>query len=370
MAGAMGFGRFFYTPVLPGMMSGLELSATDAGNIAAANFAGYLAGAILSAYGWAAGRERLVALGALVGTALLLLAMGVANSVTAFIVIRFLAGIASAFAMVFVSSIVLAHGQHRPAVTMLHYGGVGTGIALSSALAYGVNGAFGGAAHGWRVDWIAGAVIVAIVAVVVHLLLPRPVAHGKAVAETPIAWSPKLGLVVTSYALFGFGYVITATFLVTIARMGHAGPVVEFLAWFITGCAAAVSIAVWNPLVKRVGLGAAYIAATVLLGAGVLASVTLPPVAGALTGGFLLGATFMVVTAFGLQIGRHLAPKSQRRIFATMTAAFGSGQIVGPLAAGWIAERSGGSFTAPTLLAVAILAIAVLLVLPLARFRG
>ena len=76
MAAAMGFGRFFYTPVLPGMIAGIPISSADAGYIAAGNFAGYLAGAVLAGYGWAAGRERLVSISALTASALLLAAMG------------------------------------------------------------------------------------------------------------------------------------------------------------------------------------------------------------------------------------------------------------------------------------------------------
>ena len=75
MASAMGFGRFSFTPILPGMMADVPLSAGDAGIVAAGNFAGYLAGAVLSAYSWGSGRERLVALGGLFSTAALLLAM-------------------------------------------------------------------------------------------------------------------------------------------------------------------------------------------------------------------------------------------------------------------------------------------------------
>jgi predicted MFS family arabinose efflux permease len=81
MAVAMGLGRFFYTPVLPEMMAGLGLGPSEAGWIASANYAGYLLGAILAAWGWAEGIERKVALSALIATALLLLAMGLASDV-------------------------------------------------------------------------------------------------------------------------------------------------------------------------------------------------------------------------------------------------------------------------------------------------
>jgi MFS family permease len=97
-----------------------------------------------------------------------------------------------------------------------------------------------------------------------------------------------------------------------------------------------------------------------------LASVTLPPVFGVLVGGLFLGLTFMVITAYGLQLGREFSAQSPRRAFAFMTAAFGTGQAIGPLVAGWVAQIT-GSFTAPTILAVIVLVCSILLMVPVLR---
>ncbi|KPH08675.1 MFS transporter [Rhizobium acidisoli] len=369
MAAAMGFGRFSYTPILPGMMSGVPLSAADAGFIASANFVGYLVGAVLAAYGWAAGRERLVALLALLATAILLAAMAATNSVAVFAVIRFLAGLASAFAMVFTSSIVLSHGAAagNDHVQAAHFGGPGAGIALSSIMVFLIGLGFHGGQDSWRADWIGGALYCAASLVVVFLLLPSAPAQSARTGKEPaLVWSRPMVLITLSYGLFGFGYVITATFLVTIARLSSTGAFVEFLCWFIAGLTSAVALFAWKPLVRPLGLGGVYVAALLVEAAGVLATVMLPHSAAPLIGGALFGATFLAITAYGLQIGRKLSPESPRRILAMMTAAFGVGQIVGPVVAGWIAERS-GSFTVPTVIAAAALLVCAALVMPVIK---
>jgi MFS family permease len=62
----------------------------------------------------------------------------------------------------------------------------------------------------------------------------------------------------------------------------------------------------------------------------------------------------MAPTALGIQAARQLAPLSTRRVFAIMTAAFGLGQIIGPIVAGMLAEWS-GSFFVPSMLAAGVL---------------
>lgn len=364
MALAMGFGRFSYTPILPSMISGLGLSASDAGIVASANFAGYLLGAILASYNWASGRERGVALAALAATVLLLGAMPLFSNLVAFGVIRFLAGVASAFAMIFTTSLVmgLAGSGHRQ--QGIHFGGVGFGIALSSLLIFLVK-PLGGMFSAWQNEWLTMAVFGLASFFVIAGLLPKPQAQATdALREPRLVWRLPLVLITVSYGLFGFGYVITATFLVTIARNSDAGAVMEFASWFITGIAAAISLFFWRPFVVRAGLTATFIAGVAVEALGVLGTVSLPVSVAPVLGGLLFGGTFIMITAIGLQIGRVEAPESPRKALAIMTSAFGTGQMTGPVVAGWIAEKT-GDFNAATLAAAVVLAVSALLAAPL-----
>jgi predicted MFS family arabinose efflux permease len=356
MAVAMGIGRFVYTPILPGMMDGLGLSASDAGLVASANFLGYLIGAILGAGGWGQGRERTVMLAALAASAVLAALMGATGDLAAFLLIRFLAGIASAFVMVFLSTIVFSHlaAGGRSSYQALHFGGVGAGIAVSSVM----TGALFVAGAGWPAGWFwSGALSLAGFLAVLGLVRSGPVAEGTVRREPPLPKSAALARIIIAYGIFGFGYIVTATFLVAIVREGEAGRLFESVVWFVTGLAGAPSVWLWNKVARKIGLTAAFAAGCLVEAAGVVASVSLGGYAGPLIGGVLLGGTFIAVTAFGLQAGRLLAGEAPRRALALMTASFGLGQILGPIFAGAVADWS-GSFVLPSLGAAAALLIA------------
>jgi predicted MFS family arabinose efflux permease len=70
----------------------------------------------------------------------------------------------------------------------------------------------------------------------------------------------------------------------------------------------------------------------------------------------------MGLTALGLTAARKFSAGDPRRNIALMTAAFGTGQIVGPALAGVMADQLGG-FIAPTLAAAISLVIAASLAL-------
>lgn len=360
MAVAMGIGRFVYTPILPSMMEGLGLSASDAGLIASANYLGYFVGAILASGGWGASRERVIVLAGLAASSLLAGAMALGDGVHLFAAIRFLAGMASALTMIFITTIVLASIAEagRQDLQALHFSGVGLGIAVSSVLTgylYAIDTL-------WHESWLWVGALSLVGAAIASLLIEKgPARKVSEKAEPALPRSASLYRVIVAYGIFGFGYVVTATFLVAIVRGGNSGPLAESAVWLVTGIAAFLSLWIWTPVRRRFGMAKSFALGCVVESAGVAASVVVPGIAGPLIGGALLGGTFVILTAFGLEAGRRRAGAAPRRVLAWMTAAFGIGQIIGPVVAGYMADWS-GDFVLASLAAAVSLGIAAIII--------
>jgi predicted MFS family arabinose efflux permease len=353
LAAAIGIGRFVYTPILPVMAEALNLSKSNAGLIASANLLGYLIGALLAATPRLPGSRRTWLLGSLGISALTTGAMSLTSSLAVFMTLRFAGGAASAFVLVLSSALVLEQlaiaGKSR--LSSIHFAGVGVGIAVSavivsSLLATGAD---------WRTLWSAvGLLALAAVGIVAWLV---PARHPTPILPPQSARQPRprgLASLITAYGLFGFGYVITATFLVAIVRGSHQLRPVEPLIWLVVGLTAAPSVTLWSRAATRFGIPRLFSIACVTEAIGVAASVLWPSTAGALFAAALLGGTFMGLTALGLAGARQLVPQNPRPVLAQMTAAFGLGQIIGPVLAGYLSDLTGG-FALPSLLAAAAL---------------
>lgn len=357
LAAGMGIGRFVYTPILPDMAAALDLSKSAVGLIASANFVGYLAGALLAALPWLPGGRRAWFLGGLAASAGTTAAIAVSDGMPAFLLLRFAGGVASAFVLVLGSALVLDRLAmlRRPGWGALHFAGVGIGIGASAILVSGLHAS--GAT--WRTLWLASGALSAIAVPLVLWLVPEAAA-ARHTRTTVIARAPLprgLSALALCHGLFGFGYVVTATFIVAMVRAAPQAHALEPLVWLAVGIAAAPSTALWGWLAGRIGPLRAYALACLVEAVGVAAGGVWSSPAGALVAAVLLGGTFMGITALGFAAARSLGPSQERRSFAVITAGFGVGQIAGPSVAGALLDST-HSYTAPSLLAAAAVAIA------------
>ena len=366
LASAMGISRFVYTPILPVMAASLGLGPGTAGLIASANFAGYLSGAIAATARRLPGGRRVWFVGSLAVSALTTMMMGFASGLPEFLLLRFAGGAAGAFVLVLATAAVIETLAEagRNGLGALHYAGVGVGIALSAIVVALLNSQ----GVGWRTLWIVtGLIALALTPLPALALRWRAPLAGSAALSAPIGRA-MLPLSICHF-LFGFGYAVTATFLIAMARAAPETRSVEPLIWTVVGVTAAPSLILWLWVAGRIGSRRAYAIASILESAGVLLAGGWPTPAGLLAGAALLGGTFMGITALGFSVARTAGGAGQERRFAIITIGFSLGQALGPVLGGALAEMSGNYWSASALAASALLLAAVLVIVtaPAAR---
>jgi MFS family permease len=177
----------------------------------------------------------------------------------------------------------------------------------------------------------------------------------------------RLIALIAAYGLFGFGYVITATFISTMVRTSPEIRSIEPVIWLVFGLAAVPSVALWTWIGRRWGDDRSFAIACLGEAVGVAMSVLTTNALLVVVSAVLLGGTFVGITALGLVRARRLATGDPRRSIAFMTAAFGLGQMIGPTFAG-LTYGLDDSFLVPSLVASAALLVAAGLVMnPAAR---
>ncbi|HEU5094969.1 MAG TPA: YbfB/YjiJ family MFS transporter [Reyranella sp.] len=350
LAAGLGIGRFVYTPILPPMVEALGLSKSQAGLIASANFVGYLAGALLAAL-HLPGSRRGWLLGGLAMNVLCLAAMGLTNSLTLFLLLRLVAGIASAFILIFASALVLDRlaVAGRSPLSAVHFAGVGGGIVVSAALVATLSD--------WRIMWFASAALALAASVAVWTMVPPDRPHAAATTTSSRSKpNARFLLLAAAYGLFGFGYIITATFIVAMVRGSPEIASLESYIWVMFGLAAVPSVSLWTWLGQRFGVLAMFAAAALVEAIGVAASALWISAATVVLSSVLVGGTFVGLTALGLVAARDGKGDPRGRI-ALMTASFSAGQILGPAFAGYAYDLT-GSFAVPSWCAAAALVLA------------
>lgn len=351
LASAMGVGRFAFTPMLPLMQAAGVLDLPQGAWLAAVNYLGYLVGALacvvfppppLQATRWG-----------LVAVAVLTLAMGLPGGFVAWLLLRFGAGVASACVVVGVSAWVLTTlaALGRSSLAGVVFAGVGTGIAVAGLV--GLAAALAGLAP--APTWLLLGSASALVAAGVWRALPARSEAGAPSAGVRSALGAAGWRLVVCYGLFGFGYIVPATFLPAQARVLVADPALFGWVWPAFGLAAALSTLAASALFREAPPRRLWAVSQAVMAAGLLVAALWPSLAGLLVCAVCVGGTFMVMTMAAMQEARRLAATGAPRLIAAMTAAFAAGQLIGPFTIKWFGAQGDDALRHPQLLAAALL---------------
>jgi MFS family permease len=349
LAVGMGFGRFSFTGMYPLMVQEGRLTVAGGSLAASANYLGYLIGALILSRRMHQRHSVWLCQVAMIGSVLCLVALSFAHGLSHVLNVRLLAGTFSALAMVSASTWLLEQvdSEHGPPIL---YSGVGLGILISAELISGSDRAGLSSAAGWSVLAAAAALLSAWAWLRVSRKMNPSISNSNGfndLTQRTGRWiSPSMMILV--YGLAGFGYIVTATFLPLFAK-NAIGDVDPMQVWAAFGLAAVPSCFLWHSLHRRLGSRAVLILNLGVQAAGVLLPAVNQSALVFLVSAILVGGTFVGVVTIVMPAAKSIGAGARFNMMAAMTAAYGVGQIVGPLVSNALIASTHSS--APPLLA-------------------
>jgi len=380
--GALGFGRFAYTPILPSMKEGLSLTYAQMGWIGTGNFVGYLVFSLLGGYLATRIGSRVVISVSLVLVAVSLILTGLSDSFEFALAMRFLTGAGSAGSNVPIMALASAWFavSRRGMASGILVSGSSIALFLLGPLIPFIQLSF--PRSGWRICWYTLGILTFFVALVNYLFLRnrpeeknlKPIGESSSapLSSAAFSWSNlyssrSLWHLAGVFFTFGFSYIIYiqffSAFLVNEIKLspGKAGNYLMLLGILSIFCGP-----IWGTVSDFIGRK--YGLALVLLTQGtsylLFALVNSNP--GYLISTVLFGLTAwsvpsIVAAAVGDAVGARLAPAA----LGFTILIFGTGQALAPPVAGKIADLT-GSFTPAFILSAVVAFIGVVAALRLA----
>ncbi len=375
----LGFGRFALGMLLPSMASTLKLSYSQIGFISTGNFIGYLASVLLCGQiARKIGSRRLIVI-ALVFIGVSMALISQAGGFRTVMILYMITGMGSGAANVPVMGLITAWFDRAIRGRAAGFVVIGSGFAIiiSGKLIPFVNRLSG--AEGWRTNWLILAGAVTASAVIGHLFLRnRPEEKGlrplgsedrdvtiipHSITKTTSIYKNKaLYLLGAIYFLFGYTYVIYATFIVTtlVKERGFSETIAgNFWSW--VGLLSLLSGPVFGALSDRFGrrTGLMTVFSLQML-AYLLVAASLPPLFLYLSIGFYGIVAWSIPSIMVAAVSEYVGVDRALAAFGFITFIFGLGQIAGPSIAGVLAERT-GSFSSSFFMAAVLAGIAIVL---------
>jgi MFS family permease len=376
---SLGFGRFALGMLLPAMAESLNLTYSQMGLISTSNFVGYLVAVLLCGHISSKTGSRLLIFYALLLVAVSMLLVSRANSFITVAIIYTLTGMGSGASNVPMMALIASWfgpGQRGKAAGFVVIGS-GFAILISGKLIPYLNQL--GGSDGWRISWLVLGIIVLIISIICFVIIRdtpaelglEPINTKKSSRQDISSDFTEENTSVTKkdiyhlgaiYFLFGYTYVIYATFIVTtlVQERGFSEAVAgNFWSW--VGFLSLFSGPVFGTLSDKLGRKAGLIMVFIIqMCAYLLVALSLPINFLYLSIGCYGIVAWSIPSIMAALVGDYVGPQKTARVFGFITFIFALGQIAGPAIAGFLAEKS-GSFSSSFLMAAMFAGLAVFL---------
>jgi len=370
---AIGLARFAYTPLIPSLIQAHWFTSSQAVTLGAANFAGYLIGALIGRPLASAlsNRTALRMLMAVVTAAFFACAYPL--SISWFFVWRLLSGISGGAIMVLVATSILPHipAARRGFVSGMIFLGLGLGIAASGTLIPEL------LHFGLQTTWLGLGAVALVLTVVSWFGWPstNPPAAAAAPAHHHGAQTSTLALRVlyAQYAANALGLVPAMIFLVDyVARGLGRGAAIGANYWVLYGLAAIAGPLIAGNVAHRIGYGKAYRVA-LLLQAVAVAMIALSGNAWVLAlSTVILGVFTPGIVPLALGRIHELVPHDhteQRASWSRATTAFALFQALGGYGYSYLFSHSHNNYALIFMCGAAALGVAFIADLIVSRIR-
>lgn len=343
---SLGLGRFAFGMILPNMQSSLELSTTQAGFIGSANFVGYFMGILFTSSLYSKYETYKLIPAALLFQAMSLFAMTFASHYLLVSFFYTFSGFFSALStisiMVYISHVVPSHmkGKALGVVTM----GNGLGIILSGQTVPLIESLF--SKNAWQASWILFAFLIILISIYVKstLKLYDPKSNEPASKKAYSLFKEfTFWKIAILYWIFGITYVVYVTFFVTASLEKYQiSSYQSGLFWTILGITSLASGPLFGALSDKVGGYKALILIYFLQTISMLILVFALPVDTLYISAFIFGlSAWCIPSIIALLCSIEYDKTRTAQVFSLVSLVFAVGQIIGPLAAGYLRDLLG-----------------------------
>lgn len=365
----MGIARFSYTPMMPIMFDQTALSKVLAGWLATINYAGYMLGSLTAMLvSNLIIKDRIYRLGLILAIVTTFM-MGLSEEPWVWAVSRFVAGFSTASGILIGSGLMLSWlitHNHRSEMG-IHFSGIGLGISGVALLLWFSE------SLSWSQQWLAMGLLGVFLAIPAWRWLPPPDVSGANTSGKLLKDNPPskrfLKLMIWAYFCAGFGFVISATYIVAIVESQPAMEGKGELAFLILGLCAAPACIIWDLISRKVGILNALLLVYAIHALGIVLPTLNDTLLFALLSAGLYGFTFVGIVSIVLTMAGRFYPTKPAKLMGLLTISYGVPQIIAPTIAGYLAEIS-GNYNAALYMASGFVILGFFTILVIKKYAG